>query len=625
MKERVFLEVPHAPRRPLRQPEDGALDDAGEDAHDPAPLLRAEQLGARRDRRRESGRRVRPGRQALRSVAQGARPVRAVPAGPQPRRSSGRRRSPRAAARCRPSPERTSGRGPRRATRASSASYAADLLGAAPRRPGVRSSRRRSSIRGRAFARGSTGARGETWARSRSTSSRRSRTSMRACAPFRRSCRRSRGRTTSPTKSSATRPTRPTWAWPSSARRRRGTRTCSRRYWAIVEQPRLLRQRTCVDRLKAVTRDDMAKYLDAYVLGKTFVFGAMESPKLWRRRSTRRAPRRAPRAEERRARQGGCAHRNLRPRKRLRPAGASAVHVDAGARPSDEPQIALRPSPGGRRSRCLRRFDPAAEGAHPAGDDRPPPVLRPPRCRVAADPCAGGRGGRDAGDGAGDADPGRSRRRRRVHRRRPLHPRRRSQLDARERGHRGARAPRGRLGRDDDAGQGAVHAEARFARSVDRPRSGERLRRPLRVLPGGELGRDLRAPRRRLPEPRAPRRGLRGRTAARALPASPRAGGRRRAAPAPRAPDHLRRPPVRQSLRSGTLETLGADQAPGTSPPHLAKLRDTNRLLLVVVGDVRAASARDRAEREAAFAESVPRGGATWTRRSRCSISRRPT
>ena len=37
---------------------------------------------------------------------------------------------------------------------------------------------------------------------------------------------------------------------------------------------------TYVQRLKAVQRADIARYLDQYVLGRPFVFGAMESPKL---------------------------------------------------------------------------------------------------------------------------------------------------------------------------------------------------------------------------------------------------------------------------------------------------------------------------------------------------------
>jgi zinc protease len=37
---------------------------------------------------------------------------------------------------------------------------------------------------------------------------------------------------------------------------------------------------TYVDRLRAVTRSDIAKYLDAYVLGKPFIAGALESPEL---------------------------------------------------------------------------------------------------------------------------------------------------------------------------------------------------------------------------------------------------------------------------------------------------------------------------------------------------------
>jgi zinc protease len=37
---------------------------------------------------------------------------------------------------------------------------------------------------------------------------------------------------------------------------------------------------TYQDRVRAVTRADVARYLDTYVLGKPFVFGVVESPKL---------------------------------------------------------------------------------------------------------------------------------------------------------------------------------------------------------------------------------------------------------------------------------------------------------------------------------------------------------
>ncbi len=68
----------------LGDQEDRPRDDAGQDADDPASLLRPEQLPLDRDRRREGGRRLQAGRRALRRLGQGPRPVRQVPAREEP-------------------------------------------------------------------------------------------------------------------------------------------------------------------------------------------------------------------------------------------------------------------------------------------------------------------------------------------------------------------------------------------------------------------------------------------------------------------------------------------------------------------------------------------------------------
>jgi len=66
----------------------------------------------------------------------------------------------------------------------------------------------------------------------------------------------------------------------SFARQREGTESYAHLLTSMWADADLAYYATYSDRLHAVTRDDIGRYLDAYVLGKPFVLGALESPAL---------------------------------------------------------------------------------------------------------------------------------------------------------------------------------------------------------------------------------------------------------------------------------------------------------------------------------------------------------
>ena len=67
------------------------------------------------------------------------------------------------------------------------------------------------------------------------------------------------------------------------AKEREGTEGYAHQISTMWAQANLDYYATYSDRLHAVTRADIAKYLDTYILGKPFVLGALESPRSRRR------------------------------------------------------------------------------------------------------------------------------------------------------------------------------------------------------------------------------------------------------------------------------------------------------------------------------------------------------